>query len=321
MGEEGYTTAMPSPSDRAALEASSELLREHLGEGSPELAALESGLERALDEGRDSWPALEVPAMAFLAHVVARLTAGADPLGALARLKGGELYLAFACAHGVAGALEAFESAHGAFVTRLLERAGAREAEDLRQLVHQKLFAGPEPRIGEYGGAGELRSWLRVTCTRLVVDASRKTRDAHVADQEARAAALPDPRRDPEAQYLEQHYGAEFRLAFERGVGALGGAERTVLRWHYVQRLNIDQIAAARGVHRATAARQLQRARESLLTATRKSLSEQLALPDNELDSVLRVVDSQLQVSVERLLGAELEPGAAPRGSAACGTE
>ena len=75
-----------------------------------------------------------------------------------------------------------------------------------------------------------------------------------------------------------------------------------MLRAHFVHGLNIDEIAAAHGVHRATAARRLAKAREDLLRDTRRILLARLSLSRDELASVMRLIESKLHVSVERLL-------------------
>ena len=48
----------------------------------------------------------------------------------------------------------------------------------------------------------------------------------------------------------------------------------------------------------------LTRARERLLSQTRQVLADRLSLRHSELDSIMRLVDSQLEISVVRLFGA-----------------
>jgi RNA polymerase sigma-70 factor (ECF subfamily) len=58
-------------------------------------------------------------------------------------------------------------------------------------------------------------------------------------------------------------------------------------------------------VHRATAARWLTRAREDLFDGTVAELSQRLNLPAPEIDSVIRIIGSQLDASVTRILRSE----------------
>ncbi|MBN1606671.1 MAG: transcriptional regulator, partial [Polyangiaceae bacterium] len=72
---------------------------------------------------------------------------------------------------------------------------------------------------------------------------------------------------------------------------------------YYSAGLTIDEIAAAFGIHRATAARRVARARSALLAATRRELGERLRMSTAALKSVMRLIQSQLHASVRRLLG------------------
>lgn len=275
---------------------------ERFGDDRPPPDALAERLAHALHSARAAWPSLALPDEDFLAHLVERLPSDSAPLDSLARAKAGDLYLALACARGMPEALREFDAAHGEELRQLAARESTRDADDVVQLVRERLFTGDAPRIAEYAGQGDLRRWLRVTVTRLVIDVGRKRSEAPPAEPDALVLALPDPSDDPEIAYLKRHYSDEFRAAFEAAVGGLSPAERNVLRWYYVQGLGIDQIAATRGMHRATAARQVQRAREALLAATRRRLGERLGLGESELESVMRMIESQVQVSVRRVL-------------------
>jgi RNA polymerase sigma-70 factor, ECF subfamily len=57
------------------------------------------------------------------------------------------------------------------------------------------------------------------------------------------------------------------------------------------------------GVHRATAARWVERARRSLITGVRRIMREQLRVEETTLDSVLRLIDSCIDMSIPKLLG------------------
>ena len=70
-----------------------------------------------------------------------------------------------------------------------------------------------------------------------------------------------------------------------------------------IDKLSIDEIGAAHRTHRTTAARWLREIRAKLAARTRDLLAAALRLPDQELDSVMRLVRSRLELSVSRLLG------------------
>ncbi|MBA3539551.1 MAG: transcriptional regulator, partial [Deltaproteobacteria bacterium] len=85
-------------------------------------------------------------------------------------------------------------------------------------------------------------------------------------------------------------------------VAALEPRLRAVLRMSFVDSLTIDEIGAVYAVHRATAARWIQRACEAVLAHTRDALAVRLALSGTELDRMTALVQSQLDVSVSQLL-------------------
>src|SRR5262249_41636826 len=112
---------------------------------------------------------------------------------------------------------------------------------------------------------------------------------------------VPAPGDAPDLAYLKRLYGQRVAQAIEASARALRPDERNVLRDHYARGMTIDQIGRVRGVHRAAAAGRVQRARDALLEGTKKSLKEQLGITDAELDSVMRLVDSQIDITMERV--------------------
>ncbi len=90
-------------------------------------------------------------------------------------------------------------------------------------------------------------------------------------------------------------------MAFREALGALPSRSRAVLRHHYVQGESIDVIARRYGVHRSTAARWVASARQLLVTETRRRVRETLHIPERELDSLMDLVASRIDVSLNQL--------------------
>ncbi len=67
------------------------------------------------------------------------------------------------------------------------------------------------------------------------------------------------------------------------------------------------EIGAVYGVHGATAARWIAAARETLVRTIRTTFAERLQISKQELESVLRLIESTAQVTLERYF-AELGP-------------
>src|SRR5262249_1646533 len=120
-------------------------------------------------------------------------------------------------------------------------------------------------------------------------------------------AEVSSPADDPELAYLKRSYRAEFLKAFRDALATLSVRERNVLRQHFLYGLGIDQLAIAYQVHRATAARWIQRACVTLLDSTKRSLRKRLGADHAEIESVMRLVESRLEVSLRRFLAEKLE--------------
>jgi RNA polymerase sigma-70 factor (ECF subfamily) len=82
-------------------------------------------------------------------------------------------------------------------------------------------------------------------------------------------------------------------------MAALTARQRTLLRLAYVDGLTVDAIGRMYAVHRATAARWLAAAREALFEEARVRVQ---AAVGAGMTSVIRLVHSQVQLSLSRLL-------------------
>jgi RNA polymerase sigma-70 factor (ECF subfamily) len=215
-----------------------------------------------------------------------------------------DLYLAYCCASGEARALKVFEQEVGRELEIALARlrVPAEHHDDVRQELYQKLFTGERPKILEYSGRGKLRYWFGVAAMRALIDERRRKRPDDTRMDDRHETELVAPTADPEIEHLKRLYSHEFNTAFEEAIGALDAGARNILRSYYRFQMTIDQIASAYGIHRATAARRVQRAREALLADTRRILAERLHLETAELISILKLIESRLDVSLNRLL-------------------
>jgi RNA polymerase sigma-70 factor (ECF subfamily) len=215
-----------------------------------------------------------------------------------------DMALASDCARNIPGAIAQFEAVYAADVRVVHARARGNKPtlDELAQAVRVKLFAGETPRIREYRGTGSLKNWVRVVATRTLIEMARTAKPTDSLDDSG-VVPLAAPDDDPEMAYLKRRHAADVKAAFEASAGELSPEERNVLREHYARGLSIDQIAAAHGIHRATAARRLVSAREAVLAGTRRILMTRLRLTRAELESVVRMVESRMHVTAERVFG------------------
>jgi RNA polymerase sigma-70 factor, ECF subfamily len=261
---------------------------------------LGSSRDVLLERARAAWPHLQVEEARFAAACEA---AGAPK----EEIHAEDLWLVLACERGDSNALRAFEHVVAPVAREVAERARTKlDSDDLSQLLWQRLLV-PEgdrtAKLFEYAGKGPLQGWLRVVATRLLVDAARKRsgNEAPVSNERV-LEGLFAASSDPETELLKRHSRAALAGAFAEALAALPAEDRTILRQHLADQLTIDQIAAAHGAHRATAARWINRAKEALVQGTRRRLSERLGIGRDDLESVMRLIESQLHVSVVRLL-------------------
>jgi RNA polymerase sigma-70 factor (ECF subfamily) len=213
-----------------------------------------------------------------------------------------DVELAAACARGDAAALTSFEAAYGDELDRIAARFP--RIDDAAQLVREKLFCGAAPRIAAFQGRGSLRGWVRATAVHALIDATRARAEpaAPGGDAAEVLAELAAPGDDPELDYLRRTYAASFKEAFTAAVDGLSSEERNLLRYHFLHHLTVDQIGVIYRCHRATAARRVAAARDALLAATRRQLRERLGVPAEVVDSILRLIEGRVDLSLSRLL-------------------
>jgi RNA polymerase sigma-70 factor (ECF subfamily) len=276
------------------------------------IADLDRRLWTLVAEGRASWPDFAIDARQLVEFVARQLTSElAD--AALDGLRPADLYLACACARGVHGAIAAFDRDYMREVDIALSRmrVGDSRLKDVKQLVRQRLFVGggtagaptSAGKISEYGGRGDLRRWVRSVAVRTCLNELRKGKREVLVDDDHLIAQHAISADDPEVEYMKRTYSNEFKAAFAEALGQLGPREQTLLRYHHVDGLNIDEIGAIYRVHRVTAFRWLEKAKEQLVKSTLETLRARLKLPASELESVLRMIRSQIHLSLVRHLG------------------
>jgi RNA polymerase sigma-70 factor, ECF subfamily len=175
--------------------------------------------------------------------------------------------------------------------------------EEVKQIVRTLLFVADGDRaagIADFAGRGTLRGWVRVIATRELLRIRRKT--SKETPLEEHILNDLESNGDPEIERLKQIYQTQVANSLREALGNLDVRDRLLLRYQICDHLSIDEIAAIYQVHRATAARWLAKARSSLLDLTRERLAILLSVDPSETDSILRLVQSQLDVSLERRL-------------------
>ena len=269
--------------------------------------AVDDAISVAWQAGRAAWPDLVVDRTRFAEHV-----RGLEP-EALSRFPA-DLYLVVACLAGQPGALERFDrdvlsAARGAIQS--IDNNGA-FVDEAMQRLRSTLFVGEDhgPRLALYAGRGPLRAWVGVAGARTALMMRRsqqRAREVSADDDEWAGALATISTNNPELELLKRQYAEAFGAALRDAVHMLEPRQRTVLRMSFVDGLSIDEIGAVYAVHRATAARWIQRACDTLFAKTRALLADRLSLSQSELDRMTALVRSQLDVSLSQLLPLSLD--------------
>ncbi len=273
-------------------------------------AGLDDHLRRWIDEGTRAWAPILVDTGHFLAHVALHLGQGGPFDEALAEVRAADLYIACACALGDNTAIRMFERSYFPELEALWPSYRRRVSlDDARQMLRQKLFTkgnAGEPKIVTFAGRGDIRGWVRVVAARLLADLTDKAQRERPVDEAFFDKVGTGV--DAELDRFKAQYGAEFKEAFRQAVGSLTPRERSLLRHAYVRDATVVEIGAVYGVHGATAARWVAAAREHLVRALRKTFADRLQVSKDELESVLRLIESTANVTLERYFK-ELEGG------------
>lgn len=281
-----------------------EILWEHLAApararaGAPE--ALEPVLDQRLRAARDAWRGIDLPDAVFLPYLSARLEDAPSPVEALRALHVEDLYLACACAEGDRAALAAFDGRYIAGLDAVLRRTSRKgvQPDDIKQVLRQKLFVGEpggRPKIADYAGRGDLRRWVRAVAMRSVIDAVRSEKE--IPTEEELLGALELHSDHPEIAHLKEASRAEFKAAFRDALGSLGDRERLLLLQYYLDGSTLEALGALYGVVPSTISRSLAKARATLLARVRASLMERMRISGREVDSLVRLIQSQFELS------------------------
>ncbi len=272
--------------------------------------ATNSNISEAWDEqwqSRDEQlRAIVVSKNDFVGFIAEKFQRGLIPLASAESIQIHDLWIAMACTYADPKALQIIEERVFARLPGALRRTGKGESdiEDELQTLREKLFVGAPgraPKIGEYHGLGRLFSWVRISAIRASQNQTRKHhREVRVEGDELWEQLLPAG--DSQLEFLKERYQDSFRQALAGAVGSLSDRDRLLLRQHFVEGVPSGMLATLYQVHRATVSRWIVLAQESLLAATRARLLDDLEVSHEELESVLRLIQSQFETGITDLL-------------------
>jgi len=270
----------------------------------------------AFDKGKQSWPDVTLP----YEHFCERLTRlGHSPETLPEHVEA--VYVCAASELGDDAACRAIEACHFGMLRSAVARVDGRKdfIDEVLQLLRVQLFSGEPCKIASYGGRGPLERWLRTAAMRLAFRQKKARGRLPSSLPEGSDAAIPTERSADGEQPFKAVYARAFERALEQAFRELQPRERAVLRLHFAEDMNIDEIGRVYAVHRATVARWIASYREGLARGVRARLEAQFGeLPQEEFDSLFRLVYGELDLNVTALLrnSAQFGPVVSPHRSA-----
>ena len=242
--------------------------------------------------GQARWPGVALSQDGFQKHC-ARL--GLDETQVAARAE--DLFLVAAVLEQVPRAVAHFDECltAAAGVVARIDR-DPNFIDDVTQEVRLKLLTGDGAKLWTFSGTGALVDWLRVVATRVALNLKRSDRLQPEED-------LPDAvLTGQEAAQFRHWYLADLHAALEVGFRRLTPRERTLLRLHFVDGLNIERIGVVYRVNRATVARWLVAIRTRLFKEVREELASKHGLDTADVKSLYRIMQQDVHVTMSRLL-------------------
>jgi RNA polymerase sigma-70 factor (ECF subfamily) len=267
---------------------------------------LDDLLAAHLAAGLAEWPTVVLEPEVYFGYLADKLRERADePADLVIRtMPAADLYLAAACTAGDPAAISAFRDAIVPILRPALGKLRLSDAviDETEQRVLIMILVGDpvRPAIAGYGGRGRLQSWVRSIAVRTGRRFAGVTA-AEMAQADDELDRLSANVHDPQLALLRERHREQVRGALADALTQLKERARTVLRQYYIDGLTIDQLATLYRVDRATTARWVIAARSAVLAAVRERLSEELGASTSEVESILRVVRSQLDISLRLL--------------------
>ncbi len=275
----------------------------------PEARLLLSGelaaqLAARISAAPEAWPGVVLPAATFLAYLGRHPPQDPGSRSAWERWAVEELYLCCACVAGDASAVLAFEVRFLPAIQRALRRNRLPDVmvEELAQELRVRLLVGrpgEEGLLARYGGLGSLSGWLGVVAARAAREALHHEKryvlpgDDRIADSLASEEPLVTTYREP------------FRRAVRQALADLEPRDLTLIRMRYVDGLTLKQMADTYRAHLTTVHRWIGAIQERLLAATRELMIADLGIDTEECESVLRMLQGHLDLTLTTLLGGQ----------------
>jgi len=262
----------------------------------------EAVLAAQLRAATEAWPELAVAPERFASELGRRLPPGI----ALTAIKATDVYVAVACIDRDEAAIVAVRQILAKEVAIAASKTTATrdQVADVTASLARVLFVDEPDRpaaLRDYSGRGDLKSYLRVIAMReLVRVVNRGRREVNLEDDDLLDRIVPAS--DPELSILRAQYREIVDASMRAALGRIDERGRALLRYTFIDGWTVDRVGQVYKVHRATAARWIAAVRTELGEHIRDELAGRLRVQVDEVDSIIRLVQSRIDVSLERVL-------------------
>jgi len=265
--------------------------------------ALERTLAALCARGRAAHPHVAVEDAVFAAHLG---RCGAPVDADAANIHAEDLFLCCAGLLGDEAAVRTLRTDHRPVLVGYLRRVDTSPEfiDEVEQRLWDSALVGSvdaAAKLASYSGKGALAGWLGVAAQRIALMMKRqegaRERAADAAGTEARLVSA-----DPELAFIKTHLRGTFQRAISQALLVLGDRERMVYRMHIIDGLTVERIAKTYGVNHSTVSRWMAAARASIVAEAQRLLRDEMQASPDDYESMSRLLVSQLDLSVSRLL-------------------
>jgi RNA polymerase sigma-70 factor, ECF subfamily len=266
---------------------------------------MESELQQAFSVGATAWPAIGL-CLADFTEFMRRHSITPDAPNEIIQ----DLFLACACGLGAASALQSFRERYFGVVAAAVRdlNSSPEYADEIFQRLQEALFVsapGTDAKIQHYKGQGPLAGFIRTTARRIgmriTVAAARFQGEEALVQQFSNASEL-------EATVIKLQCREAVNRALCLALRQLPRRERLILRLNLVEKVSTARIAAMYNVSQPTVSRWIQRSARAIQETVKVLVCDELGIDSGELDSLLQLVRSQIEITISR--GSSI--GAAP---------
>jgi RNA polymerase sigma-70 factor, ECF subfamily len=254
-------------------------------------------LNRAFVLGKTAWPSVELSLADFADHVRRHAVTTNVPIEILQ-----DIFLACACGRGVPTALQCFRERYFGVVGAAVRcfDASPQFADEIYQRLSEALFVsgpGSEAKIHRYKGQGPLAGFVRTSGRRIAMRVSaalaRFQGEEALIQQFSQASEL-------DATLAKLECRDAINRALSVALRQLPRRERLILRMNLIEKISTTRIAAMYKVSQPTVSRWIQRTAKSIHETVKELVCEELDIDTRELDSLLSLVRSQIEITISQ---------------------